>query len=74
MLTWGRRVWGQEQAFEESQKYKEGKFIIEKAKMTKVRHSQLLGRSFFHVRIRCASYADILSGGVIVRRLQEGSW
>jgi hypothetical protein len=27
--------WKYEQAFEESQKYKEGKFIIEKAKMTK---------------------------------------
>ena len=40
-------MWGQEQAFEESQKYKEGKFIIEKAKMTKVRHSQLLGRVVF---------------------------
>jgi len=30
--------WKYEQAFEESQKYKEGKYIIEKAKMTKVRH------------------------------------
>lgn len=27
--------WKYEQAFDESQKYKEGKFIIEKAKMTK---------------------------------------
>jgi hypothetical protein len=27
--------WKYEEAFEESQKYKEGKFIIEKAKMTK---------------------------------------
>mmetsp|Transcript_69877 Transcript_69877/g.221399 ORF Transcript_69877/g.221399 Transcript_69877/m.221399 type:complete len:113 (+) Transcript_69877:217-555(+) len=27
--------WKYEQAFEESQKYKEGKYIIEKAKMTK---------------------------------------
>jgi hypothetical protein len=53
----GLRVWRQEQAFEESQKYKEGKFIIEKAKMTKVRPGELFGR--FEVR-----HGSILSRGL----------
>jgi hypothetical protein len=57
-------VWRQEQAFEESQKYKEGKFIIEKAKMTKVRPGQLVGR----VEVR---HGSILSRGLCDGRRRE---